>query len=79
MYVADSGNNVIRRIDTRGTITTVVGTSAPGFAGDEGGASDCQLKYPVGIEFDRDGSLWIADTFNERVRRVFGFLRGSQP
>jgi streptogramin lyase len=75
MYVADAGNNVIRRIDPNGVVTTVVGTETPGFAGDQGDARDCQLKFPVGIEIAPDGALWISDTFNQRVRRVAGFIR----
>jgi hypothetical protein len=75
VYIADSGNNVVRRIDhATGIISTVVGTQTAGFAGDEGDAGACELKFPVGIELADDGSLWIADTFNQRVRRVAGFL-----
>lgn len=75
VYVADSGNNVIRRIDPHGLITTVIGTGRAGFTGDEGHAISCQLRFPVGLELGPDGSLWISDTFNHRVRRVAGFLR----
>ncbi len=70
LYVADSGNNVVRRIDADGMIETVVGTGVAGFAGDESSASDCRLNRPSGINFAADGSLWIADTYNQRVRRV---------
>lgn len=75
MYVADAGNNVIRRIDPSGIVTTVIGNATAGFAGDQGLARDCQLKFPVGIEIAADGALWISDTFNQRVRRVAGFIR----
>jgi hypothetical protein len=75
VYIADSGNNVIRRIDhVSGVISTVVGTGTPGFGGEEGAAGECELKFPVGIELAPDGSLWIADTFNQRVRRVAAFV-----
>ncbi len=73
LYVADTGNSVIRRIDRNGTITTVVGTVA-GFAGDGGDARACRLNRPSGVAFAADGSMWISDTFNQRVRRVAGFL-----
>lgn len=80
LYVADTGNNVIRRIDAEGTIATVAGTGEPGFAGDEDDVRQCRLNRPSGINFDGDGSLWIADTYNQRVRRVAGFLApGAEP
>ena len=74
VYIADTGNSVIRRIDHTGTITTVVGTGTAGFAGDASAARTCQLNRPSGINFAADGSLWIADTFNARLRRVAQFL-----
>lgn len=74
LYVADADNDVIRRIDADGVVTTVVGTGVAGFSGDEGSAAACQLNRPSGINFDADGSLWIADTYNHRVRRVSHFL-----
>jgi streptogramin lyase len=77
LYVADSGNHVIRRIDAAGTVTTVAGKGIAGFAGDELDASDCELNRPTGIKFDADGAMWIADTYNHRVRRVAGFLNSA--
>ncbi|MEO8604666.1 MAG: hypothetical protein ABI629_19010 [bacterium] len=74
LYVADLGNNVIRRIDTAGVISTVVGDGQARYGGDGGPASVASLKRPSGILFDTAGSLWIADTANQRVRRVTGFL-----
>jgi hypothetical protein len=74
LYVADTGNNVLRGIDAEGVIETVAGTGQPGFAGDGRSVEACQLNRPSGINFFTDGSLWIADTYNQRVRRVAGFL-----
>lgn len=74
LYVADTGNNVIRRVDANGVVTTVVGSGAQGFDGDGGEARAARLNRPSGINFSADGSLWIADTFNQRVRRVARFL-----
>lgn len=74
LYVADLGNNVIRRIDHAGVITTVVGDGQPRFTGDAGPAAAASLKRPSGILFDGQGSLWIADTANQRVRRVSRLL-----
>jgi sugar lactone lactonase YvrE len=74
LYIADTGNNVIRRVDAAGNISTVVGTGTSGFSGDEGDAAVCRLNGPSGVIFDAEGAMWISDTFNERVRRVAGFL-----
>ncbi|MFN8642952.1 MAG: hypothetical protein U0802_15345 [Candidatus Binatia bacterium] len=74
LYVADTGNNVIRRIDRTGTITTVAGDGEPRFAGDGGAATTCSLRRPSALFLDTPGALWIADTSNHRVRRIAGFL-----
>ena len=71
VYVADKGNHRVRRIEAAtGTITTVAGAGAPGFAGDAGPAVAAQLFEPAGIAFDNSGHLLIADTGNHRIRRV---------
>lgn len=70
VYVADWGGNRIRRVDTAGTITTVAGTGAPGFAGDGGPALLALLNGPTGVAPASDGSLYIADMGNKRIRRV---------
>ena len=69
-YIADSGNNRIRRVDTEGIITTVAGTGEPGFSGDGGQASAAKLDDPEAIAFDAVGDLYIDDYNNERIRRV---------
>ncbi len=74
MYVADTGNNVVRRIDTSGVITTVAGDGEPTFGGDGGPATTCSLRRPSALLLDADGSLLIADTSNHRIRRIEGFL-----
>jgi GT2 family glycosyltransferase/sugar lactone lactonase YvrE len=73
LYFSDSNNHVIRRIDARdNTITTVVGNNArgPGFSGDFGLAINAQLDTPDGVAIAPDGDLIIADSRNNRVRRV---------
>lgn len=70
-YIADTNNNVIRRVDPSGTITTVVGTGEPRFSGEGMPALAAALRRPSGIIFDSAGSLWISDTSNNRVRRVW--------
>ena len=70
LFIADAGNHRIRRIDPDGTITTVAGTGAAGFAGDGGPATDARLHKPTGVAVSRKGELFIADEYNHRIRRV---------
>jgi sugar lactone lactonase YvrE len=71
IYIADSGNNKIRRISVdTGIIETEVGTGTSGFSGDGGPAVNAQLDRPRGIDFDSLGNLYIADRGNNRVRKV---------
>ncbi|MBI2875537.1 MAG: hypothetical protein HYY20_01500, partial [Candidatus Tectomicrobia bacterium] len=69
-YIADTINNRIRRVDPRGIITTVAGNGEWGYGGDGGPATLAKLKSPYGVTVGPDGSLYIADTGNSRVRRV---------
>jgi trimeric autotransporter adhesin len=69
VYIADKGNNVIRRIDTSGTITTVAGNNAEGYSGDNGLATNATLYGPAGVAVG-GGNLYIADTNNNRIRMV---------
>ena len=70
LYVADSGNSTVRKIDTSGNITTVAGTGAGGFSGDGGAATAAQLNNPFTVTIDGSGNLYIADNGNYRVRKV---------
>ena len=70
LYIADSGNYRIRRIDANGIIKTVAGNGERGFSGDGQLATAASLDLPKGIAFGPDGSLYIADTNNNRIRRV---------
>jgi len=71
LFIADTENHKIRVVDlTTGTIATVVGTGEVGAAGDGGAALQATLHRPFGIAFDAAGDLYIADTLNNRVRRV---------
>ena len=70
LYIADYGNNRVRRVDTRGIITTVAGTGQEGFSGDGGPAVRARLHSPDGLAVDGSGNLYIADSGNLRVRRV---------
>jgi sugar lactone lactonase YvrE len=78
LYVADTFNNVVRAIDlTHQVVATVAGTGTAGYAsGDEGKpANRVALSYPTGLAVDAAGNLFIADTYNSRVREVVGGLR----
>ena len=70
LYIADSGNHRIRRLEASGIITTVAGNGERGFGGDGGAAVEAQLYLPLGVAVDGSGALYIADTFNRRIRRV---------
>jgi sugar lactone lactonase YvrE len=71
LYIADTANQRIRRVDhSTNIITTVAGNGTGGFSGDGGPATSAQLNNPNGVSFDAFGNLYIADTSNDRVRRV---------
>jgi sugar lactone lactonase YvrE len=71
LYIADMENNRIRAVDfNTNVITTVAGSGTPGYSGDGGPAVDAELNRPYGIGFGSDGHLYIADTYNQRIRRV---------
>ncbi len=71
LFIADSYNNRIRRIDhVSGEISTVAGTGERGFSGDGGPAVSAELHFPEGIAVDIHGNLFISDTVNRRIRRV---------
>jgi sugar lactone lactonase YvrE len=71
LYIADSYNNRVRRIDPQsGLISTVAGTGERGSAGDGGPATAAQLHFPEGIAVDAQGNLFVSDTVNRRIRRV---------
>ncbi len=70
IYIADLGNNRVRKVDPAGTISTVAGTGEPGFAGDGGPAASAQLSAPFAVALDGAGSLYIADFGNRRIRVV---------
>ena len=70
VFVADTGNNRVRMISPNGTITTVAGTGEAGYAGDGGVATQAVLNSPQALAVDAEGNLYVADSFNGRVRRV---------
>ena len=72
LFIADYKNNVIRKVTTSGTISTVAGNngSGAGYSGDNAAATSAQLNLPVSVAVDSAGNLYIADTTNNRVRKV---------
>jgi sugar lactone lactonase YvrE len=70
MYFADSNNDVIDRVDRRLSFTTFVGNRTTGFSGDNGPATKAQLDSPDGVAVAPDGDLIVADSHNDRIRRV---------
>ena len=68
VYIADTGNHCIRRVDTSGIITTIAGTGQPGYSGDSGLAIEAQLASPFALAVDSSGNLYVADLGNYRIR-----------
>jgi sugar lactone lactonase YvrE len=73
LYIADTFNSCVRKVDEGGEISTVAGKCGErGFEGDGGRADDALLNRPYGVALDEDGNLYIADTHNQRIRVVYG-------
>jgi sugar lactone lactonase YvrE len=70
LYIADTSNHRIRKVDAAGIITTIAGSEDSGYSGDGELAVAARLYYPNDVALDRDGNLYIADTYNNRIRKV---------
>lgn len=70
LFIADLNNCRIRKVTTNGILATVAGNGTAGFAGDSGPATNAALSYPAGVAIDGLGNIYIADTQNNRIRRV---------
>ena len=79
IYIADSGNNVIRMVtQSTGIITTVAGTGTAGYSGDGVNATKSDLYLPYGVAVDSiTGMVYISDTFNYRIRAVDGIISST--
>lgn len=68
LYVADTGNNAIRKITPDGKVSTLAGD---GLAGDkDGGGAAARFNGPIGVAVDADGVVYVTDTYNDRIRRI---------
>ena len=70
LYIADTGNHRIRKMDGAGIISSVAGTGTEGFSGDGGPATAAQLRSPFHIAIDTAGNIYIADRGNQRIRKI---------
>lgn len=68
LYVADTGNNAIRKVAPDGSVSTLAGGGEPGYLDGNGRAA--RFNGPVGVAVDREGNVYVADTYNDRIRRI---------
>ncbi len=68
VYVADTGNHAIRKIAADGTVSTLAGSGVAGFA--DGQGAQAQFNGPVGVAVDEEGVVYVADTYNDRIRKI---------
>lgn len=68
VYVADNGNNRIRKITPDGTVSTLAGTGTAGFA--DGDSAAAMFNWPYGVAVDRNGNVYVGDTQNYRIRMI---------
>jgi hypothetical protein len=69
VYVADTCNHTVRRVTPGGTVTTVAGSAGERGA-DDGSGGSARFNYPHGVAVDDSGDVWVADTFNQAIRRI---------
>lgn len=72
LYIADTGNHVIRMVSTSGTITTIAGINTGGYSGDGGAAINAALDLPSSVAIDSSGNIYIADSGNNVIREISG-------
>ncbi len=70
IYIADTLNHLIRKVTSAGVISIYAGNQTAGFTGDGGQAASAELNYPHGLALDAAGNLYVADTYNHRIRKI---------
>jgi hypothetical protein len=70
LYIADTGDNLVLEVSPVGVLSTVAGTGEQGYSGDSGPAATAMLDSPTGVAVDTAGNVYIADTHNNRIRKV---------
>lgn len=70
VYIADTGNNRIRKVDTSGFISTIAGNGTASFGGDGGLATNAQINAPTDVDVDSAGNIYFTDTGNHRIRKI---------
>ena len=70
LYIGDSGNNRVRRVDTTGKINTIIGTGAEAYGGDDGPAPNAAIYAPYALHYDQAGNLYLSDMLHNRIRWV---------
>ena len=68
LIVADTGNNCIRRVPVDGESSTIAGNGEPGYA--DGPERKAQFNGPIGVAVDAHGNIYVADTYNDRIRKI---------
>ena len=83
LYVADTGNHMIRKIEPNGKVSTVAGNGQAGYR--DGAAAQAQFNGPIGVAVSKDGKIYVADTYNDKIRvilpdgQVQTIAGGNQP
>lgn len=79
VYASDYQNHAIRKINTKGIISTIAGTGAPDYAGDGGPAILAKIWYPIGIATDIAGNVFITDSYNNTIREIVSSCNAPMP